>query len=423
VDHASAVSETGVVAGRGREDDGPQQAVVWSPTDGAEFLGAFDPPPAYVAGHAYGVSSDGAVAVGWASVWNNSATTSMAFRWTAGAGMVALVTLGSATFSTARGVSSDGSVVVGESGSQAFRWTEAGGMFSLGWGAAHAVSGDGAIVVGSRGLQPTRWSDAGYQLLGDLPGGSIGGIAKGISPDGSVIVGWSYSAAGTEAFRWTQAEGMEGLGDLPGGGFVSVAADASAGGSVIVGHGRTDAFPNEAFVWTPTGGMRLLAEVLETEHGLDLQGWVLREAHGVSADGRRIVGWGTNPDGATEAWMVVLPPACSNGVDDDGDGRIDHPEDPGCRDAEGVSETSQCQDGLDNDAELRIDFDGGASLDRDGDGFVDAAYNPATPAVGEPDPHCAGRPWRNREGACGLGVELALVLAALRARKRDARTV
>ena len=36
---------------------------------------------------------------------------------------------------------------------------------------------------------------------------------KGISADGSVVVGQSRD----QAFRWTQATGMVGLGDLPGG--------------------------------------------------------------------------------------------------------------------------------------------------------------------------------------------------------------
>ncbi len=36
----------------------------------------------------------------------------------------------------------------------------------------------------------------------------------GLSADGSVVVGVSNSASGTEAFRWTAGGGMVGLGDL-----------------------------------------------------------------------------------------------------------------------------------------------------------------------------------------------------------------
>ena len=79
-------------------------------------------------------------------------------------------------------------------GGEVFRWTEAGGMVSLG---ASAVS----------------WGD--------------------VSADGSVVVGGTLSANGHEAFRWIEAEGMVGLGDLPGGGFYSYATEVSADGSEI----------------------------------------------------------------------------------------------------------------------------------------------------------------------------------------------
>jgi cysteine-rich repeat protein len=109
--------------------------------------------------------------------------------------------------------------------------------------------------------------------------------------------------------------------------------------------------------------------------------------------------------------------ACDNGLDDDGDGRIDVPDDPGCRDPNGNLEKPQCQDGLDNDGQPGIDFDGGASLDLDLDGFVDAQFNPAMPALGAADPQCTS-PWLNREsastgGGCGVGPELVLLLPAL----------
>jgi hypothetical protein len=32
--------------------------------------------------------------------------------------------------------------------------------------------------------------------------------------------------------------------------------------------------------------------------------WILNEATGISAAGDRIVGWGINPEGGIEAWLV-----------------------------------------------------------------------------------------------------------------------
>ena len=41
--------------------------------------------------------------------------------------------------------------------------------------------------------------------------------------------------------------------------------------------------------------------------GLDLTGWQLNNATGISADGLTIVGYGPNPNGDTEAWIAVIP--------------------------------------------------------------------------------------------------------------------
>jgi probable HAF family extracellular repeat protein len=220
-------------------------------------------------------------------------------------------------------------VVVGEGTPQfashsPFRWTAAGGLRELGFfpgynnfTAATGVSGDGSIVVGTgpsdSGLQAFRWTAAGgIRGLGELPGGPSMSEALAISAGGSTIVGASFSEPGVEAFRWTEAGGMVGLGDLPGGGFHSVARAASADGSVVVGSATSDnpVFPSagEAFIWTADGGMRSLRDVLVEDHGLDLTGWRLTAANGISADGRTIVGDGLHVSGSSFlGWVAVVP--------------------------------------------------------------------------------------------------------------------
>lgn len=101
---------------------------------------------------------------------------------------------------------------------------------------------------------------------------------------------------------------MVGLGSLPlGGAFYSAAFAVSADGSVVVGE---SGFAG-AFVWDETNGMRELDQVL-TELGADHFGWAVESAYGISADGKRIAGEGTNPDGFREAWIATLPEPSSN---------------------------------------------------------------------------------------------------------------
>ncbi|MEO8700209.1 MAG: hypothetical protein ABI867_09200 [Kofleriaceae bacterium] len=69
------------------------------------------------------------------------------------------------------------------------------------------------------------------------------------------------------------------------------------------------------------------------------------------------------PVGTTQ--MICTDPVCSDGLDDDGDGKIDFPDDPGCSDPADSSETDDCpsgplcpacSDGVDNDLDGQTDF-------------------------------------------------------------------
>ena len=91
-------------------------------------------------------------------------------------------------------------------------------------------------------------------------------------------------------------------------GFSSDAYGVSADGLLVVGEDQT-ASGSEAFIWDPNNGMRSLKWVLETEYGLtaELEGWTLQSARDVSENGLVIVGYGINPDGEPQAWIVTIP--------------------------------------------------------------------------------------------------------------------
>ena len=87
----------------------------------------------------------------------------------------------------------------------------------------------------------------------------------------------------------------------------------SADGSVIVGFGYS-ALGQEAFIWTQAEGLRNLRQVLINDYGLELTGWTLIDAYDISSDGRVIVGRGLNPSGDSEAWRAVVPEPCGTAL-------------------------------------------------------------------------------------------------------------
>jgi len=317
--HSSAYALSGdgsVVVGGSNAAVG-LQAFRWTAALGLQSIG--DLPGGSALGRAYGVSADGSKVAGY----SNGANGNEAFLWDAASGMVGLGDLsGGNTSSYAYAISGDGGTVVGASSStvstaqwvEAFIWTQINPMQPLGvlpGGApeslAFAVNYDGSVVAGRSGSRAFRWTaQSGMTDLGGVVGGSGSGEAWAISADGAVIVGFGAAATGTEAFRWTQATGAVGLGDLPGGAHDSRALGVSDDGDVIVGHGNYNNGLSEAFLWTPALGMVDLRAHLMSLGIPGLAGWSLRRAEAVSGDGRTIAGWGVNPLGNTEAFVVSL---------------------------------------------------------------------------------------------------------------------
>jgi hypothetical protein len=116
---------------------------------------------------------------------------------------------------------------------------------------------------------------------------------------------------------------------------------------------------------------------------------------------------------ADEFTVALAAPACDDGLDNDGDGAVDFPADPGCLDATDAIEDPECQDGVNNDGDDKVDFDGGESIHGVCSNGIcpPGVSDPDQDGVADPDPQCVDRPWQNRERprSCGLGFELALL--------------
>jgi len=448
--HALAISGDGkVVVGYGVAYRGTVhaskacQAFRWTASEGMRGL---DYLPGDIDSYAHAVNYDGSVIVGTSQFcpirWERRDKTgkviardnlppnrSQAVRWIATNGITRIAGLGflvgESQWSLATGVSADGKVIVGASGSfpyaDAFRWTETGGMRGIGKSAGAlgcsecAVSRDGTVVIGKKtGGYAFRWTAAhGMVDLATLR--HQYSHANAVSGDGSVVVGY-FTAPDSEhiACRWTtekqkvsfefQADEFRGqyiardlvaamtakgidvpraaseieslnkvvrgpslafeypflslpeeaselrkrqstlnaeerlrlnrfilenafprhcprkelmhrLGDLAGPkktrGMRSEALAITRDGSVIVGISCGD-----AFIWDGANGMRSLKMVLANDYHLDLSGWSLEKATGISDDGKTIVGdgWRISKDifgqqqyrGQDEAWIAHL---------------------------------------------------------------------------------------------------------------------
>jgi probable HAF family extracellular repeat protein len=317
---AADVSANGVVVGSSRSGNG-REAFRWTRETGMVGLGDF--PGGVFNSFATAVSADGSVVVGggnaapeWTPYQDEG---SRAFRWTADSGFTSLV--GGPHWTNvldeiqARGVSADGSVVVGvyrfQSIVYAFRWTEAGGAVTLTGNyynvAANDVSADGHVMVGEDYLAGGWFEGEQRHRLPQRVDRAYSGI-KAASADGSVMGG--YSAAVTtlepEATLWSErGTTWNVIGDLPGGRMVAEVLDLSYDGSIAVGFGHSEV-GKEAFIWDQVSGMRSLQRVLVDEYRLDLEGWRLETATGISDDGTVIVGTGVH-DGVSEAFVVSIP--------------------------------------------------------------------------------------------------------------------
>lgn len=312
----SASCDGWFIAGNGTTRYGwdTDQPFLWDPENGMRGLGYF---PGQSYAETTRMSDDGTAVVGGG---NKAPHAFEAFRWTEATGIVGLGDLpGGAHGSKARACSSDGAVVVGNSNSarsgqdaEPFVWTESDGMRDLGPDGplhdyAQDVSADGRVIVGGTG-EAWRWTaEDGFEVIPPFPG-ETSIVAMTISGDGRSIFGWASTKIDGQRvlpwYRWTRETGTKVLDHR----FCDCWPwDASHNGAVVVGEGTDPIRAGDAAIfWTPKLGNRVLEHYIPRRLGIDLQGFYLVRAWGVSCDGRTIVGSGYFSGSKSEAWAVYL---------------------------------------------------------------------------------------------------------------------
>ncbi len=264
-----------------------------------------------------GVSGNGAAVVGdCESSSGGGPGTIIGFRWTAGATeSLGVMNLGS--FSHATAISSDGTFVAGfgdqDGEPKALRWTSLNGFAIQTFGGIDfmvpfASSSNGSVLAGVRSATgdgisgysigssgPTKFSGGTFTDLGNTTGFS-GGAVLALSTDGAIAAGFQQEGTVQRATRWTGVTAQD-LGTLGGN---SVGAAITADGAIIVGSSN-----GRAMIWDATNGMRLLSTVL-TNGGVNLAGWTLQNASGISSNGKVIAGTGLHGS-KVEPWLARLP--------------------------------------------------------------------------------------------------------------------
>lgn len=266
IDAYGISADGSVIAGVGRAGTNTE-GFRWTAASG--YVGLGDLPGGVFHSQAFGISSDGSTVVGSSYRGGpGGVPQERAFRWNSGT-MTDLGSVPANTYSAATKVSADGSVVIGTTETRGFRWTSATGMVEFAAAAGFTnprlfgISGDGSVIVGNvqtaNGSEAFRWTAAGgYVGLGDLAGGTFGSAAIAISADGSVITGSGRIVSGEAGFIWDAEHGMRdlrellvndfGLGDSLTGWKLTNPQALSADGTVVVGYGINPSGNLEGFL-------------------------------------------------------------------------------------------------------------------------------------------------------------------------------
>ncbi len=286
----------------------------WTQTNGAVSLG--DLPGGGVDTQGLGVDPTGAIVVGIAS---SSVANQQAMSWSVLTGVVGL-DIGSNGSGSARGATAGGSLIVGTSEGEAVMWTDTGMMIipsAHDSASAQAVTPDGQSILiqgsmdGLSSLSVWRPGSGETPLTGTIGSQQIG---NRMTPDGLMVLGAAgFGGEGVfpdywQWFRWTEPTGMVSLPLLSGFEGGVIGTDLTEDGTVVVGRAifSRSSSNSRAVIWDVDHGVRFIQDVLVEDYAIDLTGWTLRSAWGISEDGKVIVGSGLDPQNNRRGWIAIL---------------------------------------------------------------------------------------------------------------------
>jgi uncharacterized membrane protein len=172
----------------------------------------------------------------------------------------------------------------------------------------NGITDDGTIVVGWQDSEvgnrlAVKWVN-GVQEHILTEAGEPNGEAIGVNSDGTVIWGTSYRYAGTGlGWLWVEGEGFTQMGTgAIGRSIQSVPLDATEDGNTVIGITRYfDTFTQWGWIWTEKKGWQNFDEYIK---GNKAKGWSQMIPSAISHDGRFIAGYGINPDGTVQGWVL-----------------------------------------------------------------------------------------------------------------------
>lgn len=252
----------------------------------------------------YSISSNGKIIVGFSTETGGPANTEYPFIYNNG--VLTKLNFGGTGNSTAFGISPDASIIVGlytPDGVNQHALSYSNGIVTdLGTlpgqtsSVAYAISSDKNVIIGDSGNNAFKYIGGVMNNIGSLGGDFV--TARGVSADGSVIVGYSDTVAGVgfnfHAFKY-EGTTMSDLGTL--GGSESTAFGISADGTIIlgkadiVGDGAHHAFKYQDGVMTDLGTL----------------GGTNSDAYQISDDNKVIIGLSdTAGDVAEHAFLIRI---------------------------------------------------------------------------------------------------------------------